>query len=642
MSKKLMIGIVCMFLLCLSHTAKARPMKPGEFLVLCYHAIPVKPAPGDKYSVSQKDFAEQMEYLRTHGYTPVSFSDILAARDGKKPLPEKAVLLTFDDAYISYYEFVVPFLEELGYPSVLAVIGNFINYPPDTLPEPLMSWEQIREVSSKRLVAVVSHTYDLHKSVQYTPQGNVSAAAGVLAFDGNTNSYETEAEYRMRIDADFREQEKIFKEKLGFVPGVIVWPYGVYNDVSLDVALKNRFPYTFTLEPGYAHVDSLDRTNRTIIENNRIDYFIETLEKPEGEKEHLRAVQVDLDLVVEPDSPEATDENMGRLIDRLVEMKVNTVFLQAFADPEGSGNISSVYFQNSVLPVRADVFGWAAHQIGIRGMKVYGWLPSMSIVLPDEALNSRLRVHELRNGESLPSTSWYKRLSPFSEETGRLVGSLYEDLASHSLIKGILFQDDAYLTDYEDFHPAAMERYAEHFGDSEIKKAAGENSEMAEKWARFKTEALIEYTQKLKKSVTKYRPNALFARNLYAKVVEEPDSELWFAQNYELFLRNYDHVVVMAYPRMEGVKNPAKWLKELAGRAKDVPQGLEKTVFKLQAYDWRKEEWIDDGELLEEMKDILSEGGRHLAYYPDSYHDDKPALEKVKLEMSTKTYPFIP
>ncbi len=642
MSKKLMIGIVCMFLLCLSHTAKARPMKPGEFLVLCYHAIPVKPAPGDKYSVSQKDFAEQMEYLRTHGYTPVSFSDILAARDGKKPLPEKAVLLTFDDAYISYYEFVLPFLEELGYPSVLAVIGNFINYPPDTLPEPLMSWEQIREVSSKRLVAVVSHTYDLHRSVQYTPQGNVSAAAGVLAFDGNTNSYETEAEYRMRIDADFREQEKIFKEKLGFVPGVIVWPYGVYNDVSLDVALKNRFPYTFTLEPGYAHVDSLDRTNRTIIENNRIDYFIETLEKPEGEKEHLRAVQVDLDLVVEPDSPEATDENMGRLIDRLVEMKVNTVFLQAFADPEGSGNISSVYFQNSVLPVRADVFGWAAHQIGIRGMKVYGWLPSMSIVLPDEALNSRLRVHELRNGESLPSTSWYKRLSPFSEETGRLVGSLYEDLASHSLIKGILFQDDAYLTDYEDFHPAAMERYAEHFGDSEIKKAAGENSEMAEKWARFKTEALIEYTQKLKKSVTKYRPNALFARNLYAKVVEEPDSELWFAQNYELFLRNYDHVVVMAYPRMEGVKNPAKWLKELAGRAKDVPQGLEKTVFKLQAYDWRKEEWIDDGELLEEMKDILSEGGRHLAYYPDSYHDDKPALEKVKLEMSTKTYPFIP
>ena len=166
-------------------------MKPGEFLVLCYHAVPVQPAPDDNYSISQKRFVEQMEYLRTHGYNPVSFKDIIEAREGKQPLPEKPVLLTFDDGYVSYYDFVVPILETLGYPSVLSIIGNFAAYSSEEMPEAFMTWDQIREVNSKKLVDVVSHSYDLHKAVQYTPQGNVAPAANVLAFVPERNKYET-------------------------------------------------------------------------------------------------------------------------------------------------------------------------------------------------------------------------------------------------------------------------------------------------------------------------------------------------------------------------------------------------------------------------------------------------------------------
>ena len=65
-------------------------------------------------------------------------------------------------------------------------------------------------------------------------------------------------------------------------------------------------------------------------------------------------------------------------------MKVNTVFLQAFADPDGTGTIRSVYFPNKVLPVRANIFSHAVHQIIIRDMKVYAWMPTLSIELPDE------------------------------------------------------------------------------------------------------------------------------------------------------------------------------------------------------------------------------------------------------------------
>lgn len=632
----LVLGIV------LSHSMGTGAMKPGEFIVLCYHAVPQKALPGDTFSIPQQKFVEQMEYLRTHGYHPVSFQDVLNAHNGLKELPDKAVLLTFDDGYVSYRDFVLPVLEELGYPSILAIVGNFIEYsPPGGLSEPLMSWEQIKEASTHKLVEVVSHSYDLHKGVQYNPQGNEAAAASVMVFNPVTQTYETEGQYRARVEEDFIAQNILFQKKLGITPRLMVWPYGWFNQISVEVAKKSGMISTFTLEEGFSSIAHIDTIQRNLVENTGMEHFISMLKDPLGDKPMIRAMQVDLDLIYDPDMDQM-DRNLGKLIDRLVAMGVNTVFLQAFADPEGTGNIESVYFQNSVLPVRADFFSHAVHQMAIRSMRVYAWMPVLSIEIPDSELNERLRVRENRDGTILPSTSWYRRLTPFSKETSTRVGQLYEDLASHSHLHGILFQDDAYLTDYEDFHPEAIRRYTERFGRDVIITDPNKDPDFAREWARYKTEGLIDFTDVLKQRVRKYRPVAEFARNLYAIVIENPAAESWFAQDYELFLKNYDQVVVMAYPEVEEIKKPSKWLKYLVGRAKVIPQGLEKTVFKIQTYNWRKEEWMNDRILLREMRDILSSGGRHLAYYPDSYREDKPAMNEIKLEMSTKTYPFIP
>ena len=140
MLKRIIIALIILFIFNSASLTLADEMKPGEFLVLTYHAVPVKTSLDSHYSVPRNRFAEQMEYLRTHGYNPVSLTDILRASEGKHVLPKNPVLLTFDDAYISYYEFVVPVLEMFGYPSVLAVVGSFIDNPPKDLPEPVMNW----------------------------------------------------------------------------------------------------------------------------------------------------------------------------------------------------------------------------------------------------------------------------------------------------------------------------------------------------------------------------------------------------------------------------------------------------------------------------------------------------------------------
>jgi biofilm PGA synthesis lipoprotein PgaB len=189
MAKNGFIIIITCIIVSLSNGILAKDMQPGEFLVFCYHNVPIKANPADSYGVSQNIFVEQMEYLRTHGYHPVSLGDILNTREGKKDLPDKPILLTFDDAYISYYNFVFPVLKKFDYPSLLAVVGSWIDNPPEGLPEPLMSWDQIREVAQSDLVEIASHTYDLHKGIRYNPQGNVGPAVNILAFDSETETY---------------------------------------------------------------------------------------------------------------------------------------------------------------------------------------------------------------------------------------------------------------------------------------------------------------------------------------------------------------------------------------------------------------------------------------------------------------------
>ena len=96
----------------------------GSFVALSYHEArdDVRDYP-DPYAVDTAALVRQFAWLRGNGYTPVSLDEIVAARKGGKPLPAKAVLLSFDDAYLSFYTRVYPLLREFRFPAVLAVVG---------------------------------------------------------------------------------------------------------------------------------------------------------------------------------------------------------------------------------------------------------------------------------------------------------------------------------------------------------------------------------------------------------------------------------------------------------------------------------------------------------------------------------------
>ncbi|MCK5082529.1 MAG: polysaccharide deacetylase family protein, partial [Candidatus Omnitrophica bacterium] len=73
-------------------------------VILCYHDMPEE-VRLDNYGVDQKSFIDAIEYFKSHGYTFISLDDLVKAKIGEITLPEKTILLTFDDAYKSFYDF---------------------------------------------------------------------------------------------------------------------------------------------------------------------------------------------------------------------------------------------------------------------------------------------------------------------------------------------------------------------------------------------------------------------------------------------------------------------------------------------------------------------------------------------------------
>jgi len=609
-----------------------------KVMILCYHDIP-KEVVLDEYAVDQSTFVHQLEYLKTHGYHFVSLEDVIKANRHEKKLPEKAVLLTFDDEYLSFYEFVYPILQLYGYPSVLSVETKWVEHPSAEIKSPLMNWEQIKEVAANKLVTIVSHTHNLHEGVAYNPQGNVSWAAVSRIYDPQKSMYEGDEEYLGRVKEDIATSKKIIFGKTGIETRAVSWPYGAYNMILIDVIKQLGFEAAFTLDDKVADVSNLYEMPRYVLTRNpTLPQFIKAVEKQFKENERQRIVQADLDLIYDPD-PAQQEKNLNAFIERIFHMKVDVVYLQAFSDDDGDGNVSSVYFPNRVLPMKADLFNRVVNQLSIRAIQVYAWMPVLSIVLPDKKKNEELRVMSAGEGKKVPSRAWYARLSPFSKEAEGILVMLYEDLAKNARISGIIFQDDGYLNDFEDFNPAALDSQRKVTGDSGLAYDQWTHQQK-EEWTKIKTEKISDFTIALKKAVLKYRPQTLFARTIYADVLLNPESEEWFAQNYQNCLDSYDYVVVMAYPRMEKVDRSRKWLQKLVNIAKKYPQGIEKTVFKVQTYDWQKKKWIGTKEVLEWLRTLVSSGAHHIAYYPDDYTVDEPAADTLRTMMSTEYFAF--
>ena len=619
----------------------------ADVTVLCYHdvrvdvgAAPVQTAHSprsgifpdtaqldpDQYAISVRNLASEFDWLRARGYHVISLQQLIDARAGRKKLPDRAVLLTFDDGLQSVYSKVFPLLKAYGYHAVVSVVGAWADLPGDGKVDygyrkftraDFATWPELREMQASGLVEIASHTWDMHRGIVANPQANLIPAVITHGYDAKTHAYETDAEYEARVRADLARSSREIETQLRRAPRAIMWPYGAYtqnaeaiaNSLGMSVSFTLGYPVTF---PGRRFGDTgLKGIPRLVLMSDpSIGDFVWSMQHLDMTS-NVRAIQVDLDYIYDP-NPAQQERNLSALRDRVKKIGATQVWLQAFADPEGTGAPASVYFPNHELPMRADLFSRVAWQLRTRcGVQVYAWMPVLAWQLPDKNLQARLEIHP-KAGLKPESPV---RLNPFLPETRTIVGQIYEDLGRAAPVAGILFSDDAVLRDADDLGPNTPPP------------------------GPGRTQALIQFTHRLTAHVQHWSPELSTVRNLFAEPVLHPNAELWYAQSLSAFLSNYNTVAVMAMPQLENARRPKTWLAKLVRSVDAVPGANRKTVFELQSTDWRSRRPIPAKLFASEMRQVENRGAVHLAYYPDDFDKDVPALKSLIPVFSAASYP---
>lgn len=196
--------------------------------ILMYHYVSTPPPGADdirlNLSISPALFRQHLEYLRSQGYQSVSLYEVHSALTTGAPLPDKPIVLTFDDGHIDHYTTVFPLLQEYGFTATFFIItATADNRNPEHL-----SWDQIIEMADAGM-SMEPHS----KTHPDLTQRNRDFL--VYQILGSIESLEAHTGRPARVFA---------------------YPIGRYDDLTLSVAAEVGVIAAVTTEMGAVHTTS--------------------------------------------------------------------------------------------------------------------------------------------------------------------------------------------------------------------------------------------------------------------------------------------------------------------------------------------------------------------------------------------------
>lgn len=209
-----------------------------------YHHV--SPNPG-LVTVSPEAFRTQMECIARDGWKTINSEELEAFFLGK-PLPEKSVMLTFDDGYLDNFVHAHPVFEEFGLNAMLFIVTDWMGEGPvrrhsDRCPD--------HQECKRRIAAGESDSVMLRWSEVEAMQ-----RAGTFEFHSHTHTHtrwdKTLPDGLARLEAIAEELGKSrtkIKEKLGFEDRHLCWPQGYYQESYVDLAAHLGFDHCYTTRP---------------------------------------------------------------------------------------------------------------------------------------------------------------------------------------------------------------------------------------------------------------------------------------------------------------------------------------------------------------------------------------------------------
>ena len=217
--------------------------------ILMYHSLLRDASRAGQYVVSPDQFRRDVQYLQSHGYTTVTMAEVIRYANGTGTLPEKPVVLTFDDGYYNNYLYGFPILKALNAKAVISIIGRYSDAFSETGETNAYyshcTWDQLREMQASGLVEVQNHTYNLHTYDSHR--------------HGCANRRGEPAEsYAHTVGSDICKLQQRIADELGTTPDTFVYPFGAYTAVSESLIRDLGFAASLSCESGVTTVRGPD------------------------------------------------------------------------------------------------------------------------------------------------------------------------------------------------------------------------------------------------------------------------------------------------------------------------------------------------------------------------------------------------
>lgn len=229
LTKKNILITILLLILILSIITLTYLYKNPKIPVLCYHNIATQnekanyPEESD-WTITTDNFKEHLDYLKNNNYKTLTMDEFYNWKIGNINLPYKSVLITFDDGFLSNYEYAFKLLKEYNMNATVFVVGSFIDNSTTN------EWNgNIKTYMTKDLlenlkneypnIEIYSHSYNLHY------QGAINQNKDVLMQD--------------------------IENFDNFYPNndILCYPFGQYNDNIEDCLKESNYKMAFRYGP---------------------------------------------------------------------------------------------------------------------------------------------------------------------------------------------------------------------------------------------------------------------------------------------------------------------------------------------------------------------------------------------------------
>jgi peptidoglycan/xylan/chitin deacetylase (PgdA/CDA1 family) len=199
--------------------------------ILMYHAVmPEPPSSFLKYAITPKTFAAQIGWLARAGYESIDLDTLLDARAGRRTLPRKPVVITFDDGFQNCADHAVPILADRGFTAIFYLVAGLMGGSSRWLVDilglafPLMDWTTVRDLERDGFF-FGAHTMSHPHLAEVTPE---------------------------RCREEVVTSRRVLEDGLGHEVRHFAYPHGSYDPRVRDIVAEAGYRSACSVEIGYS------------------------------------------------------------------------------------------------------------------------------------------------------------------------------------------------------------------------------------------------------------------------------------------------------------------------------------------------------------------------------------------------------